>query len=219
MIRILLADDHALVRAGIRALVEDTAGTIVVAEASSGLEAIEMAAARRPDLVLMDVSMTELNGIDALSRVQDAAPGTRVIVVSMHSDSPTVMRAFANGASGYVVKTSAPLELRLAIEAVMRGDTYVSPRISRSVIDASVRGQTPAHAPLGVLSPRQRLVLQLIAEGNSTKAIAYRLSLSTKTVETHRAAIKERLGIGDVAGLVRFALTHGLVEGLQRPDR
>jgi DNA-binding NarL/FixJ family response regulator len=213
MIRVLLADDHALVRAGIRALVEDIGGMTVVAEASTGLEAIAMAARERPGLVLMDVSMADLNGIDSIKRIRDIVPDTRVIVISLHSDAQTVMRAFAQGAAGYIVKSSAPPELRLAIEAVMRGQTYVSPRVARGMVDASVRGQSASNPPLDALSPRQRQVLQMIAEGHNTKSIAYCLSMSVKTVETHRAALKERLGISHVAGLVRFAMNNRLVEG------
>lgn len=217
MIRLVLADDHALVRAGLRALVESMGDTQVVAEASNGSEAIKAACAHLPDVILMDISMPELNGIEALASIKRRSPRCRVIIVSMHDDSDFVVRAFHSGADGYVLKNSAPKELRLAIEAVMRGEAYASPLVSRGLL-AAARADGARGSPLDRLSPRQRQILQLIAEGRSTKAIAHRLGISIKTVETHRAALKERLAIADVAGMVLFAFRHGLVEGRDRED-
>ena len=211
MIRVLLADDHALVRAGIRALLEDDEDTEVVGEAANGLEAIELARSNRPDIVLMDVSMGEMNGIDAIRDVHKGAPDARVVIISMHAEPRFVVRAFGNGAAGYVVKSCAPHELRLAIDAVMRGENYVSPRASRGLVSASLHPHQAS--PIDSLSTRQRQVLQLLAEGLNTKTIARRLGISVKTVETHRTSIKERLGIRDVAGLIRLALEHELADG------
>ncbi|HYC37114.1 MAG TPA: response regulator transcription factor [Usitatibacter sp.] len=211
MIRVVLADDHVLVRAGLRALIEGAEDARVVAEASNGREAIDLAGAHRPDLVLLDVSMPEMNGIDALACIKRASPRSRVIMVSMHAESAFLLRAFRAGADGYLLKHSAPGDLRAAMHAALRGQAYVSPAASRGLLLAASEGA--AHeSPLDRLSPRQRQVLQLLAEGHGAKSIAYRLGISGKTVEAHRSALKERLAINDLAGLVRFALRHGLVE-------
>jgi DNA-binding NarL/FixJ family response regulator len=211
-VRILLADDHALVRAGIRALVEDVEGVSVVGEAASGFEAVELARTHRPDLVLMDISMSDMNGVEATTAVRDEVPCARVIIVSMHDSAEMACRAFRAGAAGYVLKTSAPGELAMAIDAVLRGEMYTSAKVSWSLILAAT-GLRGAESRLDELSPRQRHVLQLLAEGNSAKEIAYRLDVSVKTVDTHRAVMKERLGIRSIAGLVRFAIRHRLVDG------
>jgi DNA-binding NarL/FixJ family response regulator len=216
--RILLADDHALVRAGIRALIEEMEGTTIVAEASNGREAVALAKAHSPDVVVMDISMTELNGIEATARILVEAPHSRVLILSMHTTDDFVRRALKAGASGYLVKDSAPLELRMALDAVLRNEVYLSPRVSRGVVSGMVGGGTDAgESMLDALTPRQREILQLIAEGKSTKEIAFVLSLSVKTVETHRAALMERLDIHDIAGLVLFAVRHHLVSA-ERPD-
>ncbi|QJR11160.1 Response regulator UvrY [Usitatibacter rugosus] len=216
--RILLADDHALVRAGIRALIEEMEGATIVAEASNGREAVALAKAHSPDVVVMDISMTELNGIEATARIRTEAPGSRVLILSMHTTDDFVRRALKAGASGYLVKDSAPLELRMALDAVLRNEVYLSPRVSRGVVSGMVgRGADASESMLDALTPRQREVLQLIAEGKSTKEIAFALSLSAKTVETHRATLMERLDIHDIAGLVLFAVRHHLVSA-DRPD-
>ena len=211
-VRILLADDHSLMRAGLRALIESVEGHVVVGEASDGREAVALAAKLHPDLVLMDISMGELNGIEAAVRVRADHPATRVMIVSMHTSEEFVRRAMKSGVSGYLVKDSAPLELQMAIESVMRGDVYLSARISRHLV-AGMDGiaDKGSEVALEALTPRHREVLQMIAEGKTTKAMAFILKVSVKTVETHRAALMDRLGIHDLAGLVIYAVRHKLV--------
>ena len=212
-IRLVLVDDHTLVRAGIRTLLEGLEGVLIVAEADNGRDAVALALQHRPDLVVMDISMHEMNGIDATAQIVSQAPGTRVLILSMHSAEEFVRRALRAGASGYLVKDSAPVELKLAVEALIRGDTYLSSRVSRHLVFA-LGGAEPgerAESSLESLTPRQREVLQLIAEGRSTKEVAAQLDLSIKTVETHRAALMARLGIFDIAGLVKFAARHNLI--------
>jgi DNA-binding NarL/FixJ family response regulator len=206
--RILLVDDHTLVRAGIRALVEAVEGARIVGEASNGREGVALCRQHEPDLVIMDISMKEMNGIEATETVLASCPRTRVLILSMHTEEEFVRRAMRAGASGYVVKDSLPLELRLAIEAVCGDQIYISPRISRHLVSA-LGGR--ASSPLDALTLRQREVLQMIAEGKSTKEIAAALDLSAKTIETHRAAIMSRLGIRDIAGLVKYAARNHLV--------
>lgn len=215
-VRVLLADDHAMVRAGVRALLEGIEGITVVAEASDGRAAVALARTHRPDIAVMDISMPELNGIDAGLQMKVECPETRVLLLSMHASNEFVHRAMKAGVSGYLVKDSAPLELRVAIETLMRGETYLSPRISRQVVAAfAPGGATEGTSRIDLLTARQREILQLLAEGKSTKAMAFLLQLSVKTVETHRAAIMDRLGIHDLAGLVIYAVRHKLV-GLER---
>jgi DNA-binding NarL/FixJ family response regulator len=209
-IRVLLADDHTLVRAGIRALVEAVDGAQIVAEAATGREAVALAREHAPDLVVMDISMKEVNGIEATEAIVADAPQRRVLILSMHAAAEFVRRAMKAGAAGYVLKDSAPQELRLAIESLARGETYVSPRVSHHLVPAPHRG-APAGSPLEVLTLRQREVLQMIAEGRGTKEIAALLGVSPKTIETHRAAVVSRLGIRDIAGLVKYAARHHLI--------
>ena len=207
--RILLVDDHALVRAGMRSLLHEIPGVEVVAEAADGAEALRLAVELRPDVVLLDIAMKGMNGLDAAARLREQLPAAKVIVLSMHTSEEYVLLALRAGAAGYLIKDSATSELELALKAVARGETYLSPAISRQVVDGYVQ-RVGAAAP-DPLTPRQREVLKRIAEGRSTKEIAYELKLSVKTVETHRAQIMERLGIRDVAGLVRYAMRAGLV--------
>jgi DNA-binding NarL/FixJ family response regulator len=209
--RILLVDDHALVRAGLRSLLEGFDGVEVVAEAGNGREAIELARTHAPHLVLMDIALPELNGLEAAARLRDEQPGARVIILSMHSNEEYVLRALRAGVAGYLLKDSAPSELQHAIETVARGEVYLSPRASRKVIDDYLRRHDASDDPLQQLTPRQREILQLIAEGKSTKDIGFLLAISIKTVETHRAQLMRRLGVHDVPGLVRCAMRLGLV--------
>jgi DNA-binding NarL/FixJ family response regulator len=212
MIRVLLADDHALVMAGIRALVEDLGSTQIVAEATNGRDAVSLAKLHKPDLVIMDISMKELNGIEATARIKAEAPSTQVLILSMHTTEDFVRRAIKAGASGYLVKDSAPLDLKIAIAALLRNEIYLSPRVSKHVVSGFLNGQPHQdESTMDVLTARQREILQMIAEGKSTKAIAFQLNVSVKTVETHRAALMERLGIHDIAGLVLYAVRHGLI--------
>jgi DNA-binding NarL/FixJ family response regulator len=211
-IRILLADDHNLVRAGIRALLLEIEGVTIVAEADNGREAVALAKAKTPDLAIMDVSMKELNGIEATAQIREQSPATRVLILSMHATEDFVRRALKAGAAGYIVKESAPMELRMAIEAILRGETYISSRVSKHLVSGLVHGRAEVgESSLDSLTPRQREILQLIAEGRSTKEIAFGLEVSIKTVETHRAALMERLAIHDIAGLTLYAVRHRLV--------
>lgn len=211
LVRVLLADDHTLVRAGIRALLNELPGVQVVAEAGDGREAVDLAKAHQPNLVLMDISMRGLNGIEATAQLKRELPDVRVIILSMHASEEHVGQALRAGASGYILKDAATQELALAVAAVMRGEAYLSPLISKQVVDSYVQRRGVDTGPLDMLTSRQRQILQLIAEGKSTKQIAHWLNLSVKTVETHRAQLMERLEIRDVPGLVRYAVRVGLV--------
>ena len=210
-VRIVLADDHALVRAGIRTLCESLEGVTVVAETADGSEVLELVRAHRPELVLMDISMKALNGMEATAQVRREFPRVRVVILSMHAAEGFVQQALKAGAAGYLLKDAAVPELEAAIAAVMRGDIYLSPQISRLVVQGYMQQAGAVEGPLGALTPRQREILQLIAEGHGTKDIGFRLGLSVKTVESHRAQIMQRLDIHDIAGLVRFAIRVGLV--------
>ena len=210
-LRILLADDHALFRAGMRSLLNVLPNVEIVAEAGNGHEAVELTRQHHPDLVVMDICMKELNGLDATLHIRTENPGTPVIILSMHDSEDFVARAFRSGASGYLLKDSAESELELALSAAVRGETYLSPRVSKRLVDAYLRGAAQDTSPLSLLSPRQREILERVAHGRSTKEIAYDLGISVKTVETHRAQIMERLDIHDVAGLVRFAIRNRMI--------
>jgi DNA-binding NarL/FixJ family response regulator len=211
-IRVLIADDHALFRAGIRRILESFGGVDVVAEASDGHEALRLTERHHPHVLLLDVAMPGLNGIEATARVCRDFAQSRVILLSMHEGEEYVLRALRAGASGYLLKSASPTELELAVRAVARGETYLSPAVSRHLVDDYRRRQAPATDPLDQITLRQREILQLIAEGNTTKAIAQKLGLSVKTVENHRAGLMERLDIHDLAGLVRWAIARGLVK-------
>jgi DNA-binding NarL/FixJ family response regulator len=214
-LRVILADDHTLVRAGLRKLLESVPQVDVVGEAQDGLELLELAAKLKPDLVVLDIAMPGLNGLEAAARLQRSAPATRVLVLSMHQSEEYVRQALRSGASGYLLKDAAPLELEMALAAVMRGETYLSPAVSKGVVSDYVKRLRDEDNPGAQLTSRQREVLQLIAEGQSTKEIARRLDLSVKTVETHRTQLMKQLDIHEVAGLVRYAMRSGLIT----PDR
>jgi len=209
--RVLLADDHTLVRAGLRKLLESMPEVTVVGEADDGLALLALAAELQPDLVLMDIAMAGLNGLEATARLLKAQPGIRVLILSMHQSEEYVRQALRNGAVAYLLKDAAPVELELAIQAVQRGETYLSPAVSRGVVSDYVQRLRGDTAPAATLTPRQREVLQLVAEGLSTKEIARRLDLSVKTVDTHRSQLMKQLDIHEVAGLVRYALRSGLI--------
>ena len=217
-IRIVLADDHALVRAGIRALLQGIGGVEVLAEADDGREALRLIAQLHPDIVLLDIAMPNLNGLEAAARLSKEFPDIRVIILSMHANEEYVLQSLRAGAAGYLLKGARAAELELAVTSVARGETYLSPAASKQVIgnyvqraagDTSAIYDEPKTAER--LTPRQREILQLIAEGRSTKEIANILDISVKTAESHRAQLMERLGIHDIAGLVRYAIRVGLV--------
>jgi len=210
-IRVLLADDHALVRAGLRELLQKLPGVEVVAEANDGREALALIKTALPNFVLLDITMKGLSGLEAAERIVKDFPGVKVVMLSMHANEEYVLRALWAGVSGYIIKDAAIVELELALKAVMAGETYLSPTISRSAIESYLGRTGGKPNPLEQLTPRQREILQLIAEGHSTKEIAFTLKVSVKTVETHRAQLMERLEIYDVAGLVRYALRVGLI--------
>jgi DNA-binding NarL/FixJ family response regulator len=210
-IRVLLADDHALVRAGLRELLQKLPGVEVVAEANDGREALALVKSALPNFVLLDITMKGLSGLEAAERIVKDFPGVKVVMLSMHANEEYVLRALRAGVSGYIIKDAAIVELELALKAVMADETYLSPTISRSVIESYLGRTEGKPSSLEQLTPRQREILQLIAEGHSTKEIAFTLKLSVKTVETHRAQLMDRLEIYDVAGLVRYALRVGLI--------
>jgi DNA-binding NarL/FixJ family response regulator len=211
-IRVLLADDHDLVRAGVRALLQNLAGIEVVAEAGNGCEALRLCQTHRPDVVLMDIMMPELNGLDATARLAATSPDIRTIILSMNANEEYVLQALRAGAAGYVLKNISPLVLEQAIRAVARGETYLCPTVSKHVIAAYLQRNGGGEiSSLERLSPRHREILQLIAEGNTTKEIARNLNLSAKTVEMHRGQLMAALDIHDIAGLVRYAIRMGLI--------
>ena len=208
-IRILIADDHGVVAEGLKHLVEAQPDMEVVALVADGREAVQQAREARPDVVLMDLSMPELNGADATRAILERDPKCRVIVLSMYAQREYVRRALKAGAAGYVVKRSAAKEVVEAIRAVHAGQRYLSPRVADVVLEDYTDDKQDDL--LARLSAREREVLQLLAEGRTGAQIAERLSLSQKTVETYRARLVEKLGIRDLAGLVRFAIQRGLV--------
>lgn len=208
-IRILLADDHAVVRQGFSALLRAQPDMEVVGEAANGREAIERAKELQPDVVVMDVAMPELNGIEATRRLQDEAPRSRVLALSMHKDSVYVREILRAGARGYLLKDAIDTDLIAAVRAVARGDGYISPAVSDAVLSDYRKHVTN---PIDLLSSREREVLQMIAEGLVNKEIATRLNLSVYTVEAHRGRIMEKLNLHSTSELVRFALRNGLID-------
>lgn len=206
--KILVADDHTLMRAGLVTLIARLPEMEVVAEAEDGRKALRLARDLQPDIVLMDIAMPGLNGLEAAERIHGILPSVKIIILSMHASEEYVAQALKAGASGYLLKDAATTELEMALKSVAMGQFYLSPAISRQVVDTMLRGGPTG---LDLLTPRQREILQLIAEGKSTREIADTLHLSVKTVETHRAQLMERLDIHDVAGLIRYALRKGLI--------
>jgi DNA-binding NarL/FixJ family response regulator len=209
-IRILLADDHELVRAGLSALLKNISGVEVVAEATNGREALRLVAEHHPDIVLMDIMMPEMNGLEATAHAVGTFPRTRILILSMNAGQEFVLESLQAGAAGYLLKDISPAELEQAIRAVARGETYISPAIAKHVVDACLKNSAPINS-LARLTPRQREVLLLIAEGNTTKTIAKKLALSVKTIETYRAELMQKLAIHDIAGLTRYSIRTGLI--------
>lgn len=211
-IRVLVADDHTLVRAGICALLNRLDGFEVVAEASDGAEALALAQKHRPDVILTDISMPSMTGLELTARVTRELPPTRVLILSMHATDEYARQCFHLGASGYLLKDSALGELENALLTVARGETYLSPALTRRMTGDSASEETARQGGPGPLTPRQEEILRFMAQGLSTKAIARRLGISAKTVESHRAQLMSRLQIHELAGLVRYAIRHGLID-------
>jgi len=209
MIRILLADDHALVRRGFAMILAAQPDMEVAGEAGNGREAVDLAEKLKPDVVVMDVTMPELNGIEATRRIVEAAPRARVLALSMHKDAVYVREILRAGARGYLLKDSADLDLLAAVRAVAKGEGYLSPSVSDAVLTDYRRHVTD---PLDLLTSREREVLQMIAEGKTNKEIATSLNLSVYTVEAHRGRIMEKLNLHSTGELVRFAVRSGLID-------
>lgn len=207
-IRVLIVDDHAVMAEGLRSLIEAQDDLTVVDCVGNGREALQRAQAIKPDVVVMDIAMPELNGIDATQLIQERADGTQVIILTMHANPEYVFRALRAGARGYVLKKNAATEVLAAIRAAHTGHRFLSREVSDYVIDDYLQGGTGN--PLEVISSRERQVLQLLAEGKSTINIAESLSLSPKTIETYRGRIMQKLGLSDIPSLVKFAIQHGL---------
>ncbi len=208
-IQVLVADDHALVRAGIRALLERIERVHVVGEAGDGLQVLELIKELGPDVVLLDLTMPGLSGFEVLKETSEQFPDVNMIVLSVHDTAEYAIHALRSGASGYLPKSAASAELEVAIQRVMRGEKYVSPRIAPEASLEFFDGDNEATADL---TPRQLEVLTLVAKGSSTKDVARALNISIKTVETHRSQLMQRLNIHDIAGLVRYAIKKGLVK-------
>jgi DNA-binding NarL/FixJ family response regulator len=211
-IRVLLAEDHTIVRKGLLALLQGQAGIEVVAEAEEGRQAVQLAEQFRPDVVLMDFSMPGLNGLEATRQIITRVPGTKVLVLTRHTNQEYVDGILEAGASGYLVKKSAPEELIVAIQAVHRGDSYLDPAISRTIIRGYLeKSKTEGEDRYDRLTPRQREVLQLIAEGRPNREIAAMLHVSIKTVENHRTHLMEALNLHSTAELIQYAIRKGVI--------
>ena len=213
MIRVILADDHHLVRRGIHALLEKADDIEVIGEAEDGQAALELVERLKPDVLVIDIAMPRLNGIQATERVRALGFATRVVILSMHSRPLLVRQALRNGAKGYLLKRSVTEELLLAVRAASRGETYLSSEVSGIIVDDFLTHQVEAEQvnPFNQLTPREREVMQLIAEGHTNQAIAQLLHVSIKTVERHRANLMAKLDVHDVAGLTRIAIEQGLI--------
>jgi DNA-binding NarL/FixJ family response regulator len=210
-IRVIVADDHELFRAGLRAILRGVEGIEVIGEAGDGREALEMIAKAPPDVLVLDISMPGMNGLEAIGHVAEQFPEVKVMILSMHASEQYVGQALRAGAAGYLLKDSAPIELETAIRAVARGENYLSPAVSKQVVSAYKQQTEPAPFSVEQLTPRQREILQLIAEGKTTKEIAKLLGITVRTTETHRMQLMNRLKIHTVAGLVRCAAQAGLI--------
>ena len=212
-IRVLLADDHTLIRAGLRMVVVSQPDFTVVGEASDGREAVALAEQLKPDVVVMDIGMPSLNGIEACRQIHDSLPGSQVIMLSMHSDEGYVLRALKAGAKGYMLKDSAEADLASAIRAVTAGKSFFSPAVSKILLEDYMRKlkRTGAEDSFDLLSPREREVLQLVAEGKSSKEVANLLDLSVYTVETHRAKVMQKLNLHKIPELILYAVRKGVI--------
>ena len=212
-IRVLLADDHTLIRAGLRMVVEAQPDLTVVGEASDGREAVAMAGTLKPDVVVMDIGMPNLNGIEAAGQIRGSLPDTQIVMLSMHSDEGYVLRALKAGAKAYLLKDSAEADLARAVRAAAAGKSFFSPAVGKVLLEDYIRKlqRTGAEDSYELLTPREREILQLVAEGNSSKDIANLLSLSVYTVETHRARIMQKLNLRSIPELILYAVRKGIV--------
>jgi DNA-binding NarL/FixJ family response regulator len=212
-IRIVVADDHAIIREGLRVMLGNQPDMEVVGTAANGREAIQLVDEHEPDVVVMDISMPELNGIEAMQQMLPRHPHLQVVVLSIHGTKPYVSRALKAGARGYLIKETAGLEVVEAVRAVQRGERYLSQRVADLLTEASFQKLEALNDanPLEALSRREREILQLVAEGRTSQEIAERLSISPKTVDTYRSRLMHKIGVEDVAGLVKFAIQHGVI--------
>ena len=213
MIRVLLVEDHALVRAGLRALLERAGDIRVLGEASNGQEAVELTQSLKPDVVIMDIMMPRLNGIQAAEHIQNQKLSAKVLLLSMYSEEGLVHQALQSGAKGYVLKTSVSEELLEAVRKVALGETYLSAAVSSIVTESAFHpSASQSQNPLDDLTPREKEILQLVAEEHTSAEIATMLSISEKTVEKHRANLMEKLHARNLAGVVRLAIKYGLID-------
>jgi two-component system, NarL family, response regulator NreC len=212
MTKVVIADDHAIVRTGLRALIQADPGLELVGEASGGLEAVELVGQYLPEVLVLDVSMPDLDGISVTRRVKVSYPNTRILILTVHEDEALLREAIKAGASGYILKRAAETELVAAIQVILRGDLYVDPAMLRSLLDDQVNPKPVSPALVEPLTPREVDVLRLIVEGYTNKQVAEQLSISTRTVEGHRANLSEKLGLHSRVELVRYAREHGLID-------
>ena len=212
-IRVLVADDHAIIREGLCIMLDNQPDMEVIGKAANGREAVRLVNERKPDVVVIDISMPELNGIEAIQQMLPRHPQMKVVVLSIHGTKPYVFRALKAGAKGYLMKETAGLEVVDAVRAVYRGERYLSQSIADLLADGSLRNLEASleFSPLETLSPREREILQLVAEGKTSQEIAERLSISPKTVDTYRSRLMRKIGVEDMAGLVKFAIQHGVI--------
>lgn len=208
---VLIVEDHALFRSGLKQLIGIEPGLTVAGEAGDGLAGIRLAQSLRPDLILLDISMPELSGVEAIPRIREVAPGARILIVSMHATAGHVRAALKAGADGYLLKTADEDEFLVAIRALLKGRKYISTELTGSMIISYVDGNAEASSKADSLTPKEKMVLKLIAEGNSNKDIAAKLNLSVKTIDTHRTSFMEKLDLHNVREVTRFAMQNGLV--------
>ncbi|MGH0036269.1 MAG: response regulator [Myxococcota bacterium] len=212
MVSVLVADDHGIVREGLRHLLEAEEDIHVCAEASDGREVLDEVEKHDPEVVVLDITMPRLGGLETLERMRSRHPGVKVILLSVHSDPPFIQSAISLGADGYVLKNGRAAEVVTAIRAVTKGGSYFSPAVAREIVEQLRTPRRQEDEPYSILSSREREVLQLIAEGLSAKEIGTELKISTKTVEAHRTSLMRKLGVRKATELVRYALRHGLIE-------